>query len=514
MPYCGYVKELRGTPETCKSQIRLFGRHMVPREVAVSQPAGPGPRYCGAKTPGSKSWGDMMSCKRQWRGYGVYPIVRGCDDMYAVEFKSGFPRKPSKQSVASTSYEGVSTNARNIGERLLVVLVSKKFTNDDVLYTQATFPTAFPDPGNFLSMPGVVGYAFGHWGRTSVFNIIEAELVWLYRGAKLSKCLLKSLEDFVRKDGASKGFSQITLQQDPLMPCAQAGHTNYRTDEDKAYHVNVYRMYKSAGFDVHGGVVEERNGKPRVSFYVGTKLMRPNEQPQAYSKQLVVSPVAAPVAAPGAPVVVHHVAFRADMSKKDKMTLLKPFTGQHAEVLCTRDVETSTGPTKVSIVDGDYFPKLVDLCTDVLLAKRGDTVVGVALLCRDMGGSSSSTASFAQSLAYTTWKNAGTPARALTNALNRIRNTAGDYDSPLHELVLFCGQRGTGRAMLIKMKQVLGTGLVYVQAHNEYTGKAIVPLWRRVYVPYGFKKVGSLQVKGRGPHTEIPLVAAVGNIQA
>ena len=506
MPYCGYAKELRGTPETCRSQIRLFGRKMVPRELDVSQAAGPGPRYCGAKAPGGKSWGDMMSCKRQWRGYGVYPIVRECDDMYAVEFKSGFPRKPSKQSLASRAYEGVASSNRNIGERLLVVLVSKELTRNGVEHTQATFP----DPGNFLSMPGVVGYAFGHWDRTSpVFNIIEAELVWLYRGAKLSKCLLKSLENFVRKDGASKGFSQITLQQDQGMPCAQAGHPNYRTDEEKAYHVNVYRMYKSAGFNVHGGVVEEQNGKPRVSFYVGTKLRRPNEQPLPYSKQLVVSPVAAPVA----PVVVHHVAFRTDMSKQAKMTQLKPFTGHDAEVLCTRDVETSSGLSKVSIVDGDYFPKLVDMCTDVLLAKRGDTVVGVALLCRDTGGSSSSMASFAQSLAYTTWKNAGTPANALRNALNRIRNTAGDHTSPLHELVLFCGQRGTGRAMLTKMKQVLGTGLVYVQAHNEYLGKAKIPLWRRVYVPYGFQRVTSLQAKGRGSN-EVPLVAAVGDIQA
>jgi hypothetical protein len=259
MVYCGNKNiiprgKAKATQEfQCDRQIRAFGRRVVRSDQAKATLAqwGSG-RGCGKRSPTSV----QGSCTRQFRLYGLLPIIESASDVQRRTF------------VAKTIAEH-RTNLPIVDFKPPHAYTENKYTGEtlprgattvfcSVIWSQAE-NGAEHRPQN---IPDGVGFAFGYLSprlerqKTMICNIVHVYTNPPYRGGKLhgqdvsisSLVVRKFVEGVIFRAKEVNGQVQnVRIQIDPQAPCFQLGNKQYMTEKRSQV---LEDMYVGAGFSV------------------------------------------------------------------------------------------------------------------------------------------------------------------------------------------------------------------------------------------------------------------------
>jgi GNAT superfamily N-acetyltransferase len=248
--YCGRKSPPRGkrvatSPHQCRTQIRAYGTHVVSKDIAQELlGTAPGPvlaellqngegRKCGARLPHAP----LRSCARQYRRYGLLPIVTDATDLQRRAFYAKAPDSyaelpkvpPIDHPYTQRALDGINNRSR--GKEVVFVSVGSTAVEKSAwVHEPAT-------------CAGGVGYGFGYFddkGKKGVhvFNIVRIQLNGAYQGAKLSHLVLLEFAAAVRERAKAHKYKALVVTIDPQAPCFKLRDPAAR------------RMYEKAGFTI------------------------------------------------------------------------------------------------------------------------------------------------------------------------------------------------------------------------------------------------------------------------
>lgn len=251
-PYCGSkASPPKGRKKAehesdCTGQIRAFGRRMA-RDVPaqdVERVTASG-RHCGMRNHDAV----MGNCRRQFRLYGVYPIVESRAEVRRRSFvaigEEGFdalPRVRLTHPYTKHIYDG------SLVQKKPVIFVSVVWEGVDDVDAAAQAPQE----------RGGIGFAFGVLDSAyGTFDIVHVNLNRPYRrggseAAVMSSWIVRELVAAVMQRVRSGGHarmrrSSVTFTVDPIAPCFQLGNAQYMTERQSQ---GLEDMYAAAGFEV------------------------------------------------------------------------------------------------------------------------------------------------------------------------------------------------------------------------------------------------------------------------
>ena len=288
-PYCGGKpspprgRAMATDADACRRQIRAFGRRVVDPGMdarhaptarallAGGEPGGRSPRgrpQCGAINGRDARQSD---CTRQFRRFGLLPIVEDRDDLRSRSFvwwpaladgggQEDLPRLPTiKHAYPNRVYRGESAHSR--GKPLVAVSVGVDDDDDDDSSAAAGAWAADP-----TRTPGGVGLAFGYFSDARptfrTFQIVHTHVNPPYRrgsgaseGPEVSSWVVEKLVAAVvrraRGLAHARGVAppaRILLQIDENAPCFKLGDPKVMKPAQWAA---LGRMYEGAGFERH-----------------------------------------------------------------------------------------------------------------------------------------------------------------------------------------------------------------------------------------------------------------------
>ena len=258
MPYCGNKArpDAATNASQCKGQVRAFGRRVVPDQEArgrslLSLERGKG-RRCGLYTT-DREGAVQEDCSKQWRLYGLLPIVESEADLSRRSFLAtraeeyaSLPSVRIDHPLTRRVYEGDSADAR--GKPLVFVSVVWSGLDEAGKARAAAAPK---------EEVGAIGYAFGFFaGRAAdrVFHIMQVYVNPAYRKGRARRSTVSSLvvgqmvSAVASRARALYGEGRgLTIAPYPDAPCFQLGHPHHLSDPQSDA---IEAMYVGAGFDV------------------------------------------------------------------------------------------------------------------------------------------------------------------------------------------------------------------------------------------------------------------------